>query len=97
MTLAVERNERSHVKGRKLVRANLGSYQLAEPETIPQPLAPRYGAIVAMRRTTHCGGEARSSMTGSRVTTMTGSNPNDSKCMKTIGTTIVEPLTPVQG
>lgn len=67
MTLAAERNDPTYVHARELVRAQLTSAQLAEADEILQELTPRYGDKVALRRAKSRWAQVRSSMTGSRV------------------------------
>lgn len=67
MTLAAERNDPTYVHARELVRAQLTPAQLAQANVILQELTPRYGDKVALRRAKSRWAQVRSSMTGSRV------------------------------
>jgi hypothetical protein len=67
MTLAAERNNPTYVHARELVRSNLTPAQLEQANVILQELTPRYGDKVALRRAKSRWAQVRSSMTGSRV------------------------------
>lgn len=70
MTLAAERGNSDYTRARNVVRASLTPEQVAEAETIVQELTPRYGDKVALRRAKNRWARVRSSMTGSRVGSM---------------------------
>lgn len=70
MTLAAERGDSSYVHARNIVRVSLTPEQVATAETILQQLIPRYGDKVALRRAKDRWAQVRSSMTGSRVGSM---------------------------
>ena len=70
MTLAAERGDSGYVRARNVVRASLTPEQVVESEAILQQLIPRYGDKVALRRAKNRWAQVRSSMTGSRVGSM---------------------------
>jgi Sel1 repeat len=72
MTLAAERGEKSYVRARELINAQLSNAQFAQADAIYGELYPTYGDASALRRAKDRWAQVRSSMTGSRVGSVAG-------------------------